>query len=136
VAEWIVGKGDLTRADRLGSLYPGLGIAFNRETGDQRLFTRLCDESVTERSRPMNVPFKGMFWLIGRPFGTLYNHGIAPNHPSCNPAIAAGSFHDHGVNVLFLDGRVQFVKDSIDPNVWYALGTRAGDENVSAEQIP
>ena len=43
------------------------------------------------------------------------------------------SYHPGGVNVLFGDGRVQFVKDSISTTTWQALGTRAGGEVVSAD---
>jgi prepilin-type processing-associated H-X9-DG protein len=44
----------------------------------------------------------------------------------------ASSAHGGGANVLFLDGHVGFAKDGIDPDVWHALATRAGNEVVSA----
>ena len=47
---------------------------------------------------------------------------------------AARSFHPGGVNALFADGSVRFVKDTISPTVWHALGTRAGGEVVSADE--
>ncbi len=46
---------------------------------------------------------------------------------------AARSYHPGGVNVLFGDGRVQFVKDSVAITTWAALGTRAGGEVVSSD---
>ena len=45
----------------------------------------------------------------------------------------AQSNHSGGVNVLFADGSVKFVKDSIDMRMWMALGTRAGGEVVSSD---
>jgi prepilin-type processing-associated H-X9-DG protein len=42
------------------------------------------------------------------------------------------SYHSGGVNVLFLDGSVHFIKETIGRAPWRALGTRAGQEVVSA----
>ena len=47
----------------------------------------------------------------------------------------ASSFHPGGVNVLFADGSVRFVKDGIDRMVWWSLGTKAGGEVVSADSL-
>jgi hypothetical protein len=35
--------------------------------------------------------------------------------------------------MLFVDGSVRFLKDSIDLRVWRALGTRNGNETISAD---
>ena len=48
-------------------------------------------------------------------------------------AINARSFHTGGVNVLFGDGGVRFIKDSVNPVVWRALGTVSGGEVVSSD---
>ncbi len=45
----------------------------------------------------------------------------------------ATSFHSGGVNTLFADGSVRFVKDSIARNVWWSLGTKAGGEVISSD---
>jgi hypothetical protein len=37
------------------------------------------------------------------------------------------------VNVGFLDGSVKFVKDSVSQATWWALGTKAGGEVISAD---
>jgi prepilin-type processing-associated H-X9-DG protein len=50
-------------------------------------------------------------------------------------ALTASSYHSGGINVLFGDGNVRFVKDSVDPVVWRALGTIAGGEAVSGDQF-
>ena len=43
-------------------------------------------------------------------------------------AVTSRSYHSAGVNVLMLDGSVQFVGSGIQKNVWRALGTRSGGE--------
>ena len=45
----------------------------------------------------------------------------------------AESSHPGGVNVLFADGSVRFVKDSINQATWWALGTRANGEVISSD---
>ncbi|MGO8896812.1 MAG: H-X9-DG-CTERM domain-containing protein [Isosphaeraceae bacterium] len=44
------------------------------------------------------------------------------------------SFHPGGVNALFTDGSVHFLKESIDPHIVVSLITRAAGEIVSADQ--
>ncbi|MGD0042434.1 MAG: H-X9-DG-CTERM domain-containing protein [Isosphaeraceae bacterium] len=44
------------------------------------------------------------------------------------------SQHPGGVNVLFGDGSVHFLKESMDPRIVVSLITRAGGEIVSADQ--
>src|SRR5262245_35117021 len=46
-------------------------------------------------------------------------------------AVTSRSYHEGGVNVLFLDGSVHFISNSIRPETWRALGTRAGGEVIS-----
>jgi prepilin-type processing-associated H-X9-DG protein len=49
-------------------------------------------------------------------------------------SLCASSYHPAGVNVLFADGHVQFIKDSVNPVTWRALGTIAKCEVVSSDQ--
>jgi prepilin-type N-terminal cleavage/methylation domain-containing protein/prepilin-type processing-associated H-X9-DG protein len=49
-------------------------------------------------------------------------------------ALAASSYHPSGVNALFADGSVHFIKNSVSAVNWRALGTIAGGEIVSADQ--
>jgi prepilin-type N-terminal cleavage/methylation domain-containing protein/prepilin-type processing-associated H-X9-DG protein len=48
-------------------------------------------------------------------------------------AITARSYHPGGVNALFGDGSVRFIKDSVNGLTWRALGTVAGGEALSAD---
>jgi prepilin-type processing-associated H-X9-DG protein len=45
------------------------------------------------------------------------------------------SYHPGGVNLLFGDGSVKFVKDSLALNVWRALSTRNGGEVISSSDF-
>jgi prepilin-type N-terminal cleavage/methylation domain-containing protein/prepilin-type processing-associated H-X9-DG protein len=88
------------------------------------------------------LPFgaMGMAWYCGVPHQTRYTHVMAPNKWSCyyeggfgGGAITASSRHPGIVNVLFADGGVRAIKDSIGLTVWWALGTRAGSEVISSD---
>ena len=48
-------------------------------------------------------------------------------------SLAASSYHPGGVNTLFADGSVRFVKNSVSAVTWRALGSIAGGEVVSAD---
>jgi prepilin-type N-terminal cleavage/methylation domain-containing protein/prepilin-type processing-associated H-X9-DG protein len=75
-----------------------------------------------------------------------YNHYNTPNKLSCqssgslgwavgytNGAYSATSNHPGGVNMCFTDGHVQFIKDSINPQTYWALGTKALGEVISSD---
>jgi prepilin-type N-terminal cleavage/methylation domain-containing protein/prepilin-type processing-associated H-X9-DG protein len=48
-------------------------------------------------------------------------------------SLAASSYHPGGVNALFADGSVHFVKNSISAVTWRGLGTIAGGEVISSD---
>jgi prepilin-type processing-associated H-X9-DG protein len=83
----------------------------------------------------------GMFWVTAQRSQGHYKHVMPPNSWSCeNPANnnqgvqTASSRHSGVVNVLFCDGSTKAIKSTISPPVWWALGTRAGNEIVSSDQ--
>ncbi|MGC8640736.1 MAG: H-X9-DG-CTERM domain-containing protein [Isosphaeraceae bacterium] len=47
--------------------------------------------------------------------------------------ISASSNHPGGVNVLFMDGSVRFVQNSVNYLVWYAIATPNYGEVVTTE---
>ena len=53
--------------------------------------------------------------------------GRTPNNP-LDHVEDANSFHGGGVNALFGDGSVRFIRNSITPATWVGLGTRNGGE--------
>ncbi len=87
-------------------------------------------------------PRRGEQWINGHYGRTLYNHYYPPNaagkwdcgNASGNKGLtAARSGHAGGVNVLFCDGSVRFVRDAVPLDVWRALATRSGGEVAAAE---
>jgi prepilin-type processing-associated H-X9-DG protein len=76
-----------------------------------------------------------------------YNHWNTPNKWSCISAnssdpstggpmdmITASSNHPGGVNSCFCDGSVHFIKDSINLQTWWGLGTRNMGEVIGSDQ--
>ncbi len=84
---------------------------------------------------------RGREWSRGSLTMTSYNHFYAPNSkfPDCTDGSRAAavtaprSFHPGGVNMLFLDGHVQFIKDGVSPAAFRALSTRQGGEVISSD---
>ncbi len=74
---------------------------------------------------------------------TNYGHVLPPNStmPDCGDSsiaaafMASRSWHPGGVNACFVDGSVHFIKNSINPATWAALGTRSGGEIISADSL-
>ncbi len=87
----------------------------------------------------------GLTWFLAGPRNTWYNHVETPNAamPDCAVLITlpetgiftARSQHPGGVNVLFASGKVRFVSQHVDLNIWRALGTRNGNESVDAQKF-
>src|SRR5262249_15454633 len=85
---------------------------------------------------------KGDGWLW-QSFGkTLYNHTLPPGDHSCTNgsfiwegAWTAGSNHGDGAGILFLDGHVTSLKNSVTPPVWHAIGTMNGRETAGRNDL-
>jgi prepilin-type N-terminal cleavage/methylation domain-containing protein len=100
----------------------------------------------------------GEMWIGAFPLWLVYNcynHFGPPNQVACTnpgePTYPGGfndsnlyevgplgsappnSRHPGGVNEAFSDGSVRFIKSSIGYQPWWALGTRAGGEVISAD---
>ena len=81
----------------------------------------------------------GAPWAYGYHSTSSYWHSGPPNTRSCmfppsRISTTANSGHPGGVNVLFADGSIHFVKDAVDVTTWRALGTRNGREVISGDK--
>lgn len=87
----------------------------------------------------------GFFWAGGYVWNWIngcYNHYNTPNKLTCNSSGGGGftsgmspptSYHPGGVNMCFTDGHVQFVKDSVSLQTFWAIGTKSTGEVVSSD---
>jgi prepilin-type N-terminal cleavage/methylation domain-containing protein/prepilin-type processing-associated H-X9-DG protein len=127
-----------TSADKINQIFLGTYVAgFNQ-------VPILCTSNLTSA--------KGQQYYRNFNSASQYTHTMTPNpkqgvigdcsaNVPANPLglnffschIAARSFHSGGVNAGFCDGSVRFIKDSINPITWRALGSRAGAEVISAD---
>jgi prepilin-type N-terminal cleavage/methylation domain-containing protein/prepilin-type processing-associated H-X9-DG protein len=77
-----------------------------------------------------DLPMTGYYTHTMTPNSTLYDCG---DGSFARAHMAPRSYHSGGVNVGFADGSVRFIKNTISPSTFFALGTRAGGEVVSAD---
>ena len=93
----------------------------------------------------------GQIWVIGHPWAPVFNryhHLGPPNSTTCDTSnsiigniglggaqgsIPPTSNHPGGVNVCMADGSVRFIKDAVNLQVWWALGSRDLGEIISAD---
>ena len=92
-----------------------------------------------------NQPCRHHPWHVGM---VSYNHVGPPNSINCQDpgrelagyvgpsgSCPPSSNHPGGVHITFADGSVRFIKDSINQQIWWAIGTRNGKEIVSSDAL-
>jgi len=107
-------------------------------------------------STPGSTLANGTSWILGYSWAhgyewhwmnNDYNHYNTPNKLTCIATAdttsqgwggatgmgTANSNHPGGVNMCMSDGSVKFVKDSVNPPTWWAIGTRNGGETISSD---
>jgi prepilin-type N-terminal cleavage/methylation domain-containing protein/prepilin-type processing-associated H-X9-DG protein len=67
------------------------------------------------------------------PIGGCRDGGTPGQFPNDGFSYGASSGHPGGANVLFADGSVKFIKNTIGYPTWWALGTRNGSEVISSD---
>jgi prepilin-type N-terminal cleavage/methylation domain-containing protein/prepilin-type processing-associated H-X9-DG protein len=147
-SEWVRGDGSGTPATAKGGLQiinvipaPAGNVAnFAGNPNGDFLIAQACNAAPQTTG---SYTWKGDWW-IGDMFS--YSHTTTPNSKSCfyndvngRPyagianVISSASRHPGGSNTAFCDGSVKFIKSSISPPSWQALGTRNGGEVLSAD---
>ena len=87
------------------------------------------------------IRYRGQEYYRDLPQTGWYSHTMVPGYKlwDCGDSsyaashTAARSYHPGGVNTCFADGSVRFIKNTVNAITWYALGTKAGSEVVSAD---
>ena len=106
----------------------------------------ICDSVYQSRTATLDLA-RGKLWGKGSQGHSLFNTLVTPSskqHIWSGCALAnigqaafnnAGSFHPGGANVVFADGSVHFIKDSVNQNTRWGLGTRASGEILSSDSF-
>lgn len=106
-------------------------------------YVQACDTYANSRVNTDNQRVHaGGLWNVGHGTYAFFNTIHTPNSEhadcleggcgefDCNGIYSASSNHAGGVNVAYLDGKVAFVSNSISREVWWAQGSRSGDETA------
>jgi prepilin-type N-terminal cleavage/methylation domain-containing protein/prepilin-type processing-associated H-X9-DG protein len=141
-SEWVKGNSGANRPG-LGAIYDGGSMTGNAGINSQ------TDVTTCNATTKITWDFKGQFWSCqdtGRGGGFWFI--MPPNKHACvagtgtnidynhmGSLVGPSSFHSGGSNMLFLDGSVKFIKESIAPQPYYGIATVAGGEVVSADQL-
>jgi prepilin-type processing-associated H-X9-DG protein len=144
-SEWVKGPGQ-SQPDKngLGMVYFLPGQLQTNAFPTDLQFAQSC-----ATIQPINAnqaqSWKGEWWSWS--CSTIYSHTNLPNRYCCEYQDAnvdwratitlqnASSMHPGGVNTLFMDGSVRFVKSSVNWQPWYAIATPDGNEAVAADAL-
>jgi prepilin-type N-terminal cleavage/methylation domain-containing protein/prepilin-type processing-associated H-X9-DG protein len=110
------------------------------------LVTPLADQGGCYYGMPnysTRIYYRGQQYYRSLPQNGYYSHTLTPNSKffDCGSSnyvqshTAARSYHPGGVNMVQCDGSVRFVKDTVNADVWRAVGSRQGGEVISADQL-
>lgn len=98
-----------------------------------------CRDCVDKNDLANQFPiFMGAPWLYG---AHAYQHVSPPNDPSCGffsvsrATMPPSSRHPGGVNELYGDGKVRFIDNAIDLQIWRAVGSRDGGETYGDSSL-
>jgi prepilin-type N-terminal cleavage/methylation domain-containing protein/prepilin-type processing-associated H-X9-DG protein len=144
-SEWVKGPGQ-SLPDKNG---PGMVYFLPGQAQTNAFPTDLQFAQACAQVNPINAnqaqAWKGEWWTYCA--AQVYSHTNLPNRVCCeysdqNPdgratitMQNASSMHPGGVNVLFMDGSVRFVKTSVNWQPWYAIATPDGNEAFSADAL-
>jgi len=141
-SEWVRGPGALPGKNGLGMVYKS-GIPMANFPTDLQFAQYVAGIQPTSLNQSWG--WKGEWWAFG---GTMaYSHTNLPNRPafdysdnaedgrSMSTLINPSSYHPGGVNLLFMDGSVRFIKNSVNYAPWYAIATPDNGEVFSSDAL-
>ncbi|HEV3165381.1 MAG TPA: DUF1559 domain-containing protein [Isosphaeraceae bacterium] len=141
----------------MGSFFTDVAVTF-RDIRDGQAMTTLVAESVQDHAQPTFGPY----WASGThtsshavvyspipntlPYNVNYTSFLPNGKPT--PALQVGlanptlpyawvmsSKHPGGINICFGDGSVRFIKNSINPVLWFGLQTIRGNEIIGNDAL-
>jgi prepilin-type N-terminal cleavage/methylation domain-containing protein/prepilin-type processing-associated H-X9-DG protein len=144
-----------TRSDGVGGGQGGWDLHTDNVTGDAvaefakfKAMELNCDNTGYRKINVTDAQWAGRYWAVGGFNFSLFNTIQPPNGPhvmgcrsDCStgcwpeqngPAMATSS-HAGGANFLFSDGSVRFIKDSVNQQTYFGLGSRNGGEVISSD---
>ncbi len=137
VSESLIGDGSAS-GTRSSPVDPAMVAV--QVSGGSPVYTPLSDAECAAASSTFYR--RNSAWVQGSYQHALYSHYLTPNSKTLDCYRqqyhgwkAPRSRHAGGVNVLFGDGTVRFVKDTVSPPTWRALGSKDGGEIVSADAL-
>jgi prepilin-type N-terminal cleavage/methylation domain-containing protein/prepilin-type processing-associated H-X9-DG protein len=134
--------------DGIGMIYT-VNISRKANVALGGLAGELANSRACDRALDRNFSWRGERWTAQDPGrGGWYSHTSTPNRKSCvyqdtdgvgqttwEAIITASSAHPGGVNVMFLDGSVKFIKNTVSYATWRAIGTKGGAEVFGADSL-
>jgi prepilin-type N-terminal cleavage/methylation domain-containing protein/prepilin-type processing-associated H-X9-DG protein len=147
-SEWVKGPAALPGKDGLGMVYYFPGKIQTNAFPTDFQFAQSCASmipGVYNNTGQQTWGWKGEWWAWGAEM--IYSHTNLPNRLACQyqdqdnddratiTAVNPSSNHPGGVNVLFMDGSVRFIKSSVNYIPWYAIATPDGGETVSSDAL-
>jgi prepilin-type N-terminal cleavage/methylation domain-containing protein/prepilin-type processing-associated H-X9-DG protein len=143
-SEKVLGIGFTNQYDPSTPSSMDLQVGGPQDVSNTAAYYAMCQAANTNAGQVAFVDGQaaGMYWTFGYLIDTRYTHIMPPNYWSCEVggpwngergAMSAGSRHPGVVNLLLCDGSVRVIKSSINPPTWWALGTMAGAEVISAD---
>jgi prepilin-type N-terminal cleavage/methylation domain-containing protein/prepilin-type processing-associated H-X9-DG protein len=133
MSEWVRGSAPLKSSDPLVTAFNTPGL----QRPDQfEQFVTACRSINPATARAW--PVKKTKWMLAGLGNSIFNASLAPGEHTClnggnlnRGAFSAASRHMDGVNTLFVDGHLSFVRNSIGIATWRGLSTRAGQEALA-----
>jgi prepilin-type processing-associated H-X9-DG protein len=144
-----------TRAGNFSRRNGMTGVTFTRqynvqENPDLYFEAMAACDAYWKGNNPQNhyTNSPGTRWAMGVLGWTMASTIVPPNNKPWNACrfgcagcgidntsiMNATSLHPGGINTLLADGSVTFIKDTIQLQTWWALGTKSGNEVVSKDQ--
>jgi len=144
-SEWVKGPAhSLPDTNGLGMVYYLPGQLQSNAFPTDLQFAQSC-ASVVPINANQAQSWKGEWYTWG--VSQIYSHTNLPNRTCCEYQDTnldwratitlqnASSMHPGGVNVLFMDGSVRFVKTGVNWQPWYAIATPDGNEAFDSGQL-